>query len=164
MDTKIERYETIIVESVKQNQYGDLVVNGTLKVGKKRASLFNVFQVGAEVNLGYASYMNKEYIASAEQTGVHKVPDSKLVAAAKELGAVPVDEIRADGFKPQPTSQAPQSKSTPVIPSGQETGMTTKEIGDMIRANKLSVIFTEEVAKKLIEWYKRRIQNTTGIS
>jgi len=48
-------------------------------------------------------------------------------------------------------------------PSGQEVGMTTKEIGDMIRADKLSVIFGAEPAKELVEWYKNRIKGTTGV-
>jgi len=70
-EPKIERYEVITVETTQKNQYGDLLVNGTLKVGNKRSNLFDVFQPGAEVKIGYASYMNKEYIASAEQTGTH---------------------------------------------------------------------------------------------
>jgi hypothetical protein len=110
MDLKIERYELITVQTAQPNQYGDLLVNGTYKVGKKRSNLFDVFQVGAEVKLGYASYLNKEYIATAEQTGKHEV--NHLVEAAKNLGAVPVDDIRTDGYKPP--SGAPESKSTPV--------------------------------------------------
>lgn len=113
-EPKIERYETITVETTQKNQYGDLMVNGTLKIGKKRSNLFDVCQPGAEIKLGYASYMNKEYIATAEQTGKHIVPEDHLVKAAKEMGAVPVDEIRKDGFKPQPSPQDPQSKSTPL--------------------------------------------------
>jgi hypothetical protein len=71
---QIERYELITVESVTKNQYGDLLVNGKLKVSNKRHQLFDVFQTGAEVKLGWSSYMNKEYIASAEQTGTHTIP------------------------------------------------------------------------------------------
>jgi len=163
METKIVRYETIIVTDVRENSYGDLVVNGGIKVNKKRSNLFSVFQVGAEVKLGYGNYMDKDYVATAEQTGKHIVkadptPDD-LAKAYKEA----VKEL------PKPTQEAPQSKSSPVnpqsntmTPSGQEIGMTTKEIGDMIRANKLSVIFGEETSKKLVEWYKNRIKSTTG--
>ncbi len=94
-ESKIERYEVIIVENTQQNQYGDLIVNGSLKVGKKRNNLFNVFQPGAEVKLGYASYMNKEYIATAEQTGTHVAPkeEGHLVKAAKAMGAVEIPVI-----------------------------------------------------------------------
>jgi len=72
-EPKIERYELITVESTEKNQYGDLLVNGKLKVGNKRSQLFDIFQPGAEIKIGWASYMNKEYIASAEQTGTHVV-------------------------------------------------------------------------------------------
>jgi hypothetical protein len=99
-EPKIERYETITVETTQQNQYGDLMVNGTLKVGKKRSNLFDVFQPGAEVKLGYASYMNKEYIATAEQTGTHTLPEEgHLVKAAKAMGAVPVNETPKSSVK-----------------------------------------------------------------
>jgi hypothetical protein len=113
----IIKWETITVKSAEQNSYGDLIVNETLKVGKKRSYLFEVFQVGAEVKLGYSSYMNKDYIATAEQTGKH----------------YPLETSK-------PISQAPQSSSTPpnppvkaTIPSGQEIGLWWKELGEMIR-------------------------------
>jgi hypothetical protein len=104
MDTKIERYELITVETTENDKYGNLIVNGTYKVGAKRANIFQVFQAGAEVKLGYATYMNKEYIATAEQTGKHIVkadptPDD-LAKAYKEA----VKEL------PKPTQEAPQSK------------------------------------------------------
>ena len=72
-EPKIERYEVITVQTIQKNQYGDLLVNGKLKISNKRNQLFDIFQPGAEVKVGYASYMNTEYIASAEQTGIHTI-------------------------------------------------------------------------------------------
>ena len=67
----IIRREQITVAYAQQNQYGDLIVKtkagNELKVGKKRQHLFNIFQPGIEVIVGFSSYMNKEYINEAAQ-------------------------------------------------------------------------------------------------
>ncbi len=59
----------ITVESSDTNQYGDLIVHSKegqeYKVSNKREHLFDVFQRDAEVVVGFASYMNKEYVAEA---------------------------------------------------------------------------------------------------
>jgi hypothetical protein len=86
-EPKIERYEIISVKSTQKNQYGDLLVNDSLKVGNKRSHLFDVFKLGADVKIGYATYMDKEYIASAEPTD-----ESPLVEAAKAMGATVIPE------------------------------------------------------------------------
>ena len=74
---KIERYEVITVQTAEKNQYGDLIVNGKIKIGNKRSNLFNIFQPGVEVKVGYAIYKDREYIATAEQTGKHIEPTKK---------------------------------------------------------------------------------------
>ena len=72
---QITRYEVFTVSEATKNNYGDLIVTDTQgnehKIGNKRSHLFELFQPGAEVKVGYAIYMEKEYIASAEQTGKH---------------------------------------------------------------------------------------------
>jgi hypothetical protein len=157
-EPKIERYEVITVETISENKYGDTVINGRITISKNRQKIIDVFQPGAEVKVGFVkSAKGTEYPGTAEQTGAEK--EGHLVKAAKAAGAVPVDEIRKDGYKPPPEIVQPKT-----IPPGQEVGMTTKEIGDMIRANKLSIIFGEDLAKKLVEWYKKRIETTTGIN
>jgi hypothetical protein len=113
METKITRYETVNVTSTQKDPYGNLIVNGTLKVGKKREPLFDVFQPGAEVKIGYASYMNKDYIATAEQTGKH---ENHLVQAAIKAGAVPLTENPTLEKPVQQTPDAPKSNSTPIKP------------------------------------------------
>ena len=72
---QITRYEVFTVSKATKNNYGDLIVTDTQgnerKIGNKRSRLFEVFQPGSEVKVGYAVYMEREYIASAEQTGKH---------------------------------------------------------------------------------------------
>jgi len=83
--SQITRYEVFTVGEATPNDYGDLIVKDTqgneYKIGNKRERLFEVFQVGAEVKVGYAVYMQKEYIASAEQTGKH-IPEVSNVEKA----------------------------------------------------------------------------------
>jgi hypothetical protein len=120
MEVKIVRYETIIVKDATPNSYGDLVVNGGIKVKKK--DLHQVFQVGAEVKIGYALFKNdkmkeaREYVATAEQTGKHEVPkDTSLVEAAKSIGAEVINPppLKGDRYNPkydkEPAPQTSQS-------------------------------------------------------
>ena len=76
---QITRYEVFTVSKATKNNYGDLIVADTQgnerKIGNKRSHLFELFQPGAEVKVGYSVYMEREYIASAEQTGKH-IPDA----------------------------------------------------------------------------------------
>ncbi len=68
--TEITRYAVVTPTEGTKNQYGDLEFVDTEghkhKIGNKRESLFSVIVPGRAVKLGYAVYMNKEYIASAE--------------------------------------------------------------------------------------------------
>jgi hypothetical protein len=105
MEVKIVRYETIIVKDATLNSYGDLVVNGGIKINKKRMALFPVFQVGAEVKLGYGNYMDRDFVATAEQTGKHEVLKESLVEAIKSLGATEIAPEDTPKYLPQ-TSQS----------------------------------------------------------
>lgn len=98
--TVITRHDKFTVASKETNQYGDLIVRDTdgldHKIGNKRARLFDVFQEGAEVQVGYAEYMQKEYIATAEQTGIHnvaqqvaKLPSQKPISPPPQKGEPP---------------------------------------------------------------------------
>lgn len=64
----IRRVKFTVRDSATDN-YGNLVVQSTTgeeyKVSVKRNQLFDVFQPDTEVVVGYASYMNKEYVAEA---------------------------------------------------------------------------------------------------
>jgi hypothetical protein len=94
----ITREEIITVKDAQKNQYGDLVVNGGIKISKKREALFPVFQMGAEVKLGYSSYMNKEYVANAEQTGVHHPNETKAEPEPEpkyEAKSIPDNKVRS---------------------------------------------------------------------
>jgi len=95
---KIVRYEVFTVSEASKNRYGDLLVKDTMgnehKIGYKRTHLFDVFQVGAEVKVGYAVYMEKEYIASAEQTGTHIPEVEKVEKAGAKVESVSVVETK----------------------------------------------------------------------
>lgn len=90
--TEIVRKDIFTVNKTMVDTYGNLVITTDkgvgYKIGKKREQLFPIFQPGAEVNVGFASYMNKEYIAEASQTGKHTVQPAvtPIVAAAQEIG------------------------------------------------------------------------------
>lgn len=49
-------------------------------------------------------------------------------------------------------------------PAPQVVGMLTKEIGDMIRAEKLSVVFGSIIANKLTEWYRSQALGISRVS
>jgi hypothetical protein len=149
-ETKIERYGVITVQTAEKNQYGDLVVNGKIKIGKKRQSLFEVFQPGAEVKVGYGTYMEREYIATAEQTGKHIVNEEPMVKAAKELGAVPVDEIRTDGYKPD--------KMTPEMWDAKD--MRTRKSIERQKSLELAVslVISDKITVKELVTYSQRFE------
>jgi len=164
MPVEIKKTTEIIVQSRDYNSYGDLLfsdINGNkYKVGNKRVKYVEDSIIeGRLVKLNWAEAYGKDYIFNAE------------------LAELP------DGQPQEPVSKPVQSKSEPLKeesnkllqhaikegavidkPSGQEVGMTTKEIGDMIRADKLSVLFGAETAKKIAEWYMNRIKSTTGVN
>ncbi len=46
---------------------------------------------------------------------------------------------------------------------GQQIGMTVKEIGDMIRSEKLKGLFGVDAAMEIIKWYRGQILGTTRV-
>ena len=113
----------IIVESVRLDDYGNLWVldkNGDeTKIAQKRSHLFPIFQPERGVNLYWAKYMDKLYVAEAQPLG---------------------DMISAPAEKPTLTTETPDQaeidasvgKARQVAP--QERGMFWKELGEMLRA------------------------------
>ena len=115
-EPKIERYEVITPDSVVGDDYGNIVVTTStgdeVRVNKKHEHLHELLheanENGRAVKLGYAVYMNKEYVHTAELFD----------------GKPPVEKqtkpITAGVQKPQ------------VAP--QELGMWWKEAGETLRA------------------------------
>lgn len=70
--------------------------------------------------------------------------------------------------KPEPPS-SPDDKDVkvsvrpPNIP-GQQVGMVTKELGDLIRSDKVFFVFGEEAGRNLISWYRTQILGTTQVA
>jgi len=73
-EVKIERYEVITPDSIVPDTYENITVKTTtgttVKVNKKHEALHQLFYDACEghraLKLGYASYMNKEYVHTAE--------------------------------------------------------------------------------------------------
>jgi len=115
----IIRREQITVAHAQQNQYGDLIVKtkagNELKVGKKRQHLFDIFQPGTEVIVGFSSYMNKEYINEAAQASQVVSTDTPVKKESDHL-VIDVKEAVKMNIAPQ------------------EKGMWWKEVGENFRA------------------------------
>ena len=172
MDATITKKQIVIVNTVDKNSYGDIEftytgedgVPQTKKIGNKRVKHFEGILIPQRyVELSFSEAYNKEYVYSAvlvkdlmEEKGLVK-PEAPKPIPPPNIPSVPT---------PNPVSPAVQEPrkplETPNLPSGQEVGLTTKEIGDMIRANKLTSLFGETVAMKLMEWYVNKIRKTTN--
>ena len=114
----IIRQEIFTVKSCAVNQYGDLIVQTTAgkehKIGKKRDKLFYAFQPGQEVTVGYANYMNKDYIAEASPTGGGDAGHLNIQPQSQQA----------------PTPAQPGRTDRP----GAEIGMWWGQLGEMLRA------------------------------
>ncbi len=144
-EVAIVRTEIFTVESTSLDGYGSLVVLDKAgqehKINKKHESLHPIFQAGQAVEVGYGNFMDHDFIHTAK-------------AVAEGL-APPVAP------KPAPTEEQPAPKTT-IAP--QAVGMMTKEIGDMIRAKMLTVIYGTKIANELTTWYRSQALGITRIN
>ena len=92
-----------------------------------------------------------------------------------EVVAVVQDIETVAGALPPPTTVAPPPQPAPVTPppaprpqrtetNGQALGMMTKEIGDMIRADKLEIVFGADNAILILKWYRGQVSFITGLN
>ena len=104
---EITRYAVVTVDGVDDiNQYGDLTFSDTEgnkhKIGNKRSKLFEAIIPGRAVKLGYAVYMNQEYIASIElfdgqpAKPTHDSPHAKSAPVKEESHTSPAPEMTPD--------------------------------------------------------------------
>ena len=146
-EVAIVRTEIFTVESVALDGYGNLIVidktGKERRVNKKHESLHPVFVAGQAVEVGLGNFMNREFIHTAK-------------AVAEGL-APPVTS------KPAPTQQEERSEPRTTI-APQAVGMMTKEIGDMIRAKMLTVIYGTKIANELTIWYRSQTLGITRIN
>ncbi len=145
----IIRTEVVVVESMDYDKYGNLLFKDKEgrdhKLGEKRIHLADQIVEGRAVELGYAEYMNKEYIA-----------DCKLV----ETQLPPPEKPKKIESSIPKTEHKPEAKHE-IAP--QAIGMTTKEVGDLIRAKMLTEVF-KETAPKANAWYKSQMLHNMGIA
>jgi len=87
----ILRRERFKVASTRQDEFGNLIAKSELgneyKISKKREHLFTLFQIGAEIVVGYAKYMDKEYIAEATSS-------CQLIAADTPIQAEKLPDVK----------------------------------------------------------------------
>ncbi len=100
-ETQIVRTETIIADICEKNQYGDLVVTDKAgndhKIGNKRAVLFDQFIPGRATEVGYATYMNRDYIATAKLVDIGSQPVTrKTMPATKQTETPPESTTLAE--------------------------------------------------------------------
>jgi hypothetical protein len=154
--------KVVIPTSREVNQYGDLIFfdgNGTQhKIGNKRPQVFESIVIGKAVELYYAQYMERQYICGA------KLVEGQL-PEAQEPQILPEHKAEIDR-----AVEASHSDMPPVAP--QAIGMTTKEIGDMIRASikdkdsygaYLIAVFGQDKAKQIVAWYQEQILKNTSL-
>lgn len=141
----IIRKEVVVVDTSDYNKYGDLIFKdkggAEHKIGAKRIELAKQIVEGRAVELGYAEYMNNEYIAEA-----------RLV----EEGLPPPTTPKTV------TSSIPKPEPKPEPISGVTIGMTINNITQLICAKILTEVFKEN-APKVNAWYKSQMLHNMGI-
>ncbi len=150
---KIERRKVITVAHAQLNDYGDLLVtdteNNEHKIGKKRAQLHELFQTDAVIELGYASYMNREYIAVAHPS--EGVPPKPSSAAPPKETPKPSDKMSKDDW-------AEKDRSTK---ESIEKQVWIKELGLCIREKNIDI--AQPLGKFLRTWYYKKMMDALGL-
>lgn len=137
----IIRREKFVVDHTEKNTYGDLIVasqsGNEYKIGVKRKHLFDYFQDGTEVVVGYASYMNREYIDEV-------TPSNQVVSTDTPIH-----------------NEKPVEISKKTI-SGEELGMWYKELGNRIGDGSIEKDYPKAHIKIKGQYYKR-MSEVTGV-
>jgi len=103
----IERYEVITPKTAVIDNYGNLAVTTTtgqeLRVNKKHESLHPLFYEAKEnsraLKLGYAVYLNKEYVQTAELLLFDGQPPTKQTEPTTAGVSKPQERYKADPAK-----------------------------------------------------------------
>ncbi len=99
---EIIRTEQFTVASVTGDKYGNTIVKGTngqsYKISEKRQSLKPIFQPGATVEVGWARYMDRDYIATARfLEGEEEMPNVVEATQREEKKAPPGKPLVENG-------------------------------------------------------------------
>jgi len=138
----------IVVADTRKDQYNNLFVTDAegneVKISEKRAHLHPIFQKGKAVQLGWAEYMNRPYVAEAQLVG--DIVDFDL------------------NKKPQPAATPDQAEiDSSYKPSPQEVGMCVKEIGELIRTHTLSEVIGKENCPAIVCAYRTNVLKGAGM-
>ena len=142
----IIKEEVVVVDTHELNEYGRLIFTDKAgnehTISEKRKHLFPVIQDGTAVQLFYAKYMDKLYIADVKSMQEQLAPQYEEVR----------QEAKAEIAKP-----TPQEKHNP-----QEQGMCWKELGCRIGDGSLEKDFPKQ-AIQIKSIYYNYILTTTGV-
>jgi len=123
----------------------------TKNVGDRFQDKWDLLQEGATLDFKMTQKDKKWYIADI-------IPITESLPSPTKSTILPEHQAEID----KAIGEATVIKKLPEIP-GQEIGMTVKEIGDMIRTEKLVALFGLEATVELVKWYRGRILATTRI-
>lgn len=144
----------IVVDHTEQKtaKNGTAYLEVVDKEGKKQSvfdqGLWQVFQDGRAIKLGLekeGTFWNLKMATRVED----------------ELPPPVTPKMPADA--PKPTAYAEKAPTPATQVSGQEVGMTMKEVRELYRDKMLAPLFGQEVAFELIKWYRGRILGTTRV-
>lgn len=138
------------------NQYLQIIIAGDDGKDHKH----NLYEKGM-----WAVFQNNDYV---------KVELDKPEGKGWEVkSASSVTENLPPSKAPEPLLEEHQAviekavaEATPIPvkePAPQAVGMCTKELGDMIRAEKLIALFGHDVGVELVRWYRRQVLGITKV-
>jgi len=158
----ITRTEIVIpVNAGQPDQYGNLVFKDKagkdFKVGKKRAQLFPLIRPDNAIEIGWAEYMNKPYIATIREVSQGLPPPTPAPSYTPKL-------VESSIPKADATSASTPTRETTREINGAAVGMTTNIIWEMMKAKMLQSTFGEPTAEALRERFKKEICRNYGVN
>ena len=127
-----------LIKSKKSNRtYFVIKTSDNEKFVCYNPSMYPDYPIGAEYNISYK-----------EKEGT----DNELLGIAGQ-------ELEPDDPKPSPAQVASSNKAKS-YDQGQEQGMCVKEIGELIRTEKLSFVYGKENAINILKWYRGYLSST----
>ena len=158
-EPKIERYEVVTPENIAPDNYENIVVKTTtgteVKVNKKHAYLHQLFYDACEqrraLKIGYATYMNKEYVHTAElfdgKPPVEKQVERITAGVTKEqLPKLPSDTMTNEMW----------AEKQRVERSSIESQVAYKGIVELMVAK--IVTKEDEIGKATVDWALARLE------
>jgi hypothetical protein len=105
---EIIKKELVTTESIGGDNYGNTIIKtsegATVKLSPKRQNLKTEFEIGATTDIGWAVYMDKEYVATAKRVGKSEAkpaPQSKSTPLGTQGNPISRDDTTNDSIQRQ---------------------------------------------------------------